>query len=239
MKLHLMLLFGCSTLLALGMLEARTHAATPVPNITPRSGCIIGDSSSAAYAGGTRIADFLYTSAQTAAGWKVNSLAVPGHTIAQQKAVYLADSNKATYDYTIVQIGGNDLKPEEPASAAISRLQDLINTVNAHKKPKALTIISTMLPNRQRLMDIHGAINGPIAYQKFLDINNAIKGGGPTPITGVDCRISCHTALLNDGNGNLAAAYDTGDHTHENNAARQIIARIWNDALATLFMIQD
>ena len=66
----------------------------------------------------------------------------------------------------------------------------------------------------------------------------AIKGNGSTPITGVDFRVSHHTSLLDDGSGNLAAIYDIGDHIHENNAGRQIIARVWRDSLAELELLE-
>jgi hypothetical protein len=183
---------------------------------------------------GTQIADFVYSASETSAGYSVTSIAVPGNTIAQQKTAYLATSNRATFDYTIVQVGLNDLNPAEAASVAIARLQDLIDTINSNKKTGSLVIVSTMTPAKQRLIDVYGATNGAISYQKWLDMNAAIKGEGATPITGASLRISNHTTYLNDGAGNLDAAYDLGDHIHENNAARQIIAHLWRDGLAQL-----
>lgn len=201
------------------------------------SGLALGDSTVAAYAGQNSVTSYLYTSDQLSNGWTVNDVAVPGHTIAQQKTVYLSTASRSTVDYTIAEVGLNDLNPAEAASVAIARLQDLVDTINTNKKVGSLTIISTMTPARQRLIDVYGAINGPLSYQKWLDMNNAIKGLGSTPITGVDYRISNHTPLLDDGVGNLAAIYDTGDHIHENNAARQIIARVWRDSLAELNLL--
>ena len=201
------------------------------------SGLVLGDSTVATYAGGTQIASFIYTEEQINDGWQVTNIAVPGHTIAQQKAVYLSTASRSTVDFTISQIGLNDMNPAEASSVAIARLQDLINTINSNKKIGALTIISTMIPCRQRYIDVYGATNGPIAWQKFLEINEAIKGYGPNPITGVDYRISDHFALLEDGNGNLNPIYDTGDHIHQNNAARQINARVWRDSLAMLNLL--
>jgi hypothetical protein len=197
----------------------------------------IGDSTVATYAGGNQIIDYLYTSDQTTQGWTATSIAVPGHTIAQQKTTYLATANRATFDVTIVQIGLNDLDPSEAASVAIARLQDLITTINANKKVGSKILIATMLPAKQRLIDVLGSTNGLIAQQKYLDINEAIKGNGGTPITGVDYRVSHHTTLLNDGSGNLAAIYDLGDHVHENNAARTIIGHVWRDGLARLSLL--
>ncbi len=201
------------------------------------SGLILGDSTVAAYSGQNSVASYLYTETQTSNGWTAEDIAVPGHTIAQQKTVYLSTASRSTVDYTLVQVGLNDLNPAEASSVAIARLQDLVATVNTNNKAGSLTIISTMIPARQRLIDVYGAINGPLSYQKWLDINNAIKGLGGTPITDVDYRISNHTPLLDDGSGNLAVAYDIGDHIHENNAARQIIARVWRDSLAELSLL--
>jgi len=202
------------------------------------SGLILGDSTIATYAGGTQVADFLYTERQVSDGWTATSIAYPGHTITQQKNTYLATGNRSTVDFTIVQIGLNDLlNPPETTSVVIARLQDLIDTINANKKVGSLVIVSTMNPIKQRLIDSYGTENGLISQQQFLDINNATKGFGPTPITGVDYRISKHTSLLDDGNGNLASIYDTGDHVHENNAARQIIAHVWRDSLAELGLL--
>ncbi len=201
------------------------------------SGLVSGDSTIAAYVGQNSVVSYLYTSDQLANGWTVTSIAVPGNTIDQQKTAYLATVGKELADYTIVQVGLNDLDPSEASSVTIARLQNFINTINANKKVGSVTIISTMTPTKQRLIELYGAVNGPLSYQKWLDINNAIKGLGPNPITGVGYRISNHTPLLDDGSGNLAAIYDTGDHVHENNAARQIIARVWRDSLAELGLL--
>jgi hypothetical protein len=201
------------------------------------TGLVLGDSTVATYAGGTQIANFIYTEAQVTDGWLVTNIAVPGHTIAQQKTVYLSTGSRGTVDYTIVQIGLNDLNPAEASSVAIARLQDLVSTINSNKKSGSKVIISAMIPARQRLIDIYGGTNGPIAQQKWTDINEAIKGNGPTPITGVDYRASSHVALLDDGAGNLDAIYDTGDHIHQNNAARQINARVWRDSLALVGLL--
>lgn len=202
------------------------------------TGLVLGDSTVATHAGGTQISSFLYTEDQLNDGWKVTSIAVPGHTIAQQKKVYLSTESRGTVDYTLVQIGLNDLHPDEASSVAIARLQDLINTINSNKKAGSKVIISAMIPCRKRLIHLYGATKGPISQQKWIDMNKAIKGNGPTPITGVDYRISSHVALLDDGDGNLKRIYDTGDHIHQNNAARKINARVWRDSLAEIGLLR-
>jgi lysophospholipase L1-like esterase len=192
------------------------------------SGIALGDSTVAAYAGGDAVMSFITTSINK------ESMAVPGQTIAQQTAVYAASSYGYNSKWSVIQVGLNDLDPAEAASVAIARLQSLVDAVRARSPASAKVLIAKMTPCRARLITVYGGVNGPIAYQKWLDMNEAITGGGATPITNVDARISAHEPLLNDGSGNLAAPYDTGDNIHENNAGRIIIAQAWTDALTTL-----
>jgi hypothetical protein len=187
---------------------------------------VLGDSTIAAYSGQNSVASYLDYDGD------VVSLAVPGHTINQQLAVWNGAS-RALADVVCVQVGLNDLTPGEAASAAIGRLQALVNEI-ATDAPAARIMIGTMIPCRQRLIDLYGGTNGPIAYQKWLDMNEAISGAGSTPITGVDARATSHTAALNDGSGNLAAAFDLGDGIHENNAGREIVAASWQAEIDVL-----
>lgn len=187
---------------------------------------VLGDSTVAAYAGTNAVTDYLSVPRLT-----VNNLAVPGHTITQQQTVWSAFEAKDQARAVIVQVGLNDLDPAETAAAAIARLQGLVDTVRSRILSGAAILAATMTPCRQRLIDVYGAVNGPVSYQKWLDINTALSGGGATPITGVDGRITAHTAALNDGSGNLAAAYNTGDNIHENNAGRRIVGNAYAPAL--------
>lgn len=132
-----------------------------------------------------------------------------------------------------MQVGLNDLAPTEAASVAVTRLQVLVNSI-ADDAPNARIVVATMTPCRARLIAVYGGTNGEKAYQKWLSMNDAIAGIGGGPITGVDARVTSHTDSLNDGSGNLAAAYDTGDGIHENNAAREIIAAAWQVAIDAL-----
>lgn len=189
----------------------------------------VGDSTVAAYAGGTAIITLV-----DSPRIDVN-VAVPGHTIAQQKTAWLAlDVSKLLTGWVIVQIGLNDLNPAEEAAPAIARLQDLINTIRADIGEYRPLLISKMIPCKQRLIDLYGETNGPIAQAKWEDINDAIAGIGPTPITGVDYRITAHVPLMDDGAGNLKPEFDTGDGIHPNTAGRQVNATAWVNALADL-----
>lgn len=208
-----------------------------VSRLIESHGVIIGNSTIAAYDCGTSgIEVYLMTTADSAAGSTITNIAVPGHTIAQQQAVWEADSDKATYDWVLVEIGLNDLNPAESAATALGRYQELIDTINAQKKSSAVVIVSAMIPCKQRLTDLYGG-SGPAAYQKWIDMNNAIMGGEPNKITGVDYRINKHVTLLNDGSGNLSPAYDCGDHIHQNNVGRQIIASVWREELNYLELL--
>lgn len=167
---------------------------------------------------------------------KVN-VAVGGDTFDGQKDKWNAlNVDPLFVGWVVIQLGLNDLLPSEAASVAIARLQDLVNTVRSKIGMRPL-LIGKMLPCKQRLIDVYGLTNGPIAQQKWVDINNAIAGEGPTPITGVDYRIAEHVPLLDDGNGNLKAEYDSGDHIHENLAGRQIIATAWKKALLEISVV--
>jgi lysophospholipase L1-like esterase len=159
-------------------------------------------------------------------------IAVAGDTIAQQKTAWTARADKATFEAVVVQVGLNDLDPAEAASVAIARLQDLVDTINADVSVPVY--IAQMTPCRARLITVYGGVNGPISYQKWLDINAAIAGTGGTPITGVDGRITSHATSMNDGAGNLLAAYDSGDGIHPNNKGRHVNAAAWYAAISAL-----
>ena len=180
---------------------------------------ILGDSTIVGYAGQSAVTEFIFSS------HVASNLAIPGNTIAQQKTAWQsANVNAQNSAYVVVQVGLNDLSPAEAASTAIARLQDLINTIRGTVGPSVPIFISKMIPCRQRLIDIYGATNGPIAQQKWVDMNEAIAGYGPAPVTGVDGRIVSHVPLMSDANGNLLAIYDTGDGIHPNNAGRIVNA---------------
>lgn len=180
--------------------------------------CVIGDSI---------VADYLtyYETASNIEAFSPATLAVPNHNIAQQKAVWQAvpDSDKSAFSAVIIQVGINNLNPAATVAEIISGLQDLVSTVKATNE----VWLSQITPARQRFITIYGATDGAVVYQKWLDVNAAIEGGGSTPITGADRIITSHVALMNDGSGNLAAAYDTGDGIHPNEGGRAVNANAW------------
>lgn len=205
-----------------------TAAKAPISTLPDRPRvpvvAAMGDSTVATYNGQREVTSYIA---------EIDDLvfAVPAQTIAQQRARWNAMSDRSQFDSVVIQVGLNDLAPGESAATALARLQAFVDDVVALRPANCPLLIGQMTPCRQRLINIYGGTGGPVAYQKWLDMNDAIAGIGPNAITGADGRITAHVSLLDDGSGNLAPAYDTGDGIHENNAGRQIIAEAWEDAL--------
>ena len=186
---------------------------------------VSGDSTVAAYLGYNSVSSYLSTPLT------VHDIAVPGDTIADQKADFdaLPYLDYARFNKVVVQIGLNDVSAAS-ASSKITALQGYVDDIRAKIQPQSKITISKMTPAKQRWIDLFGSTDGATAQTCWTDINEAIAGNGATPITNVDYRASNHATLLDDGAGNLAAAYDHGDHIHENNAGRQIVAASWQAA---------
>jgi len=213
-----------------GTIQGATLAG-PLVGVSVSSGCMIGDSTTAAYVGQQSIGTFLLSSANSLVGSTVQVNAVPGHTINQQKAVWEADPNRSNYDWIFIMIGLNDVGYTETDAAVLARYQALVNSVNASKKASARVFLGTMTPAKARYTFLFGGSNGATAYTQWLNMNAAVMGSGANAITNVDGRISWHTDFLNDGAGNLASIYDTGDQIHETDSARRIIAAAFGSVL--------
>ena len=190
-----------------------TTSGTPI--LTGKSVALIGDSTITNYAcRSQKISDTLFNSTDISNGWTATNLAVAGQTISQQLTVWNNNSNKVTYDIIIIQVGLNDMSTA--TATTLTNYQNLINQINATKKAGAKVYISCMLPCKQRFVDL-GIATG---QSNWIALNNAIMG---STFTGVDGRNNYHVSLLDDGGGNLASAYDCGDHIHENQAGADII----------------
>lgn len=185
----------------------------------------LGDSTVAAYAGGDEILSFITSS------WTKVDVADPGDTVAGQKTAFLASAYKDTAKWAVIQIGHNDVDPAASAGTVIAGIQDLVDTVRLYVPADCKVLVAKMTPARQRYIDLHGATDGATVYAQWQDVNEAIAGAGASPITGVDGRVTSHADDLNDGSGNLDAAYDTGDSIHVNNTGRAIVAAAWETAL--------
>jgi lysophospholipase L1-like esterase len=194
-------------------------------------GCALGDSTVASYspASGVPVASLLM--GLKGRNRPIKSLAIGGATTAQQETQWTGFSEKAGLKWVVIQVGLNDLDPAEAVSVAIGRIQGLVDEVNASKPAGCQVYIAQMIPCYARLVTRYGAGSpADTAYAKWQAMNQAIAGGGGTPITGVDGRITAHAAAMDDGVGNLAA-YDSGDGIHPNNAGRRVIADAWRPFL--------
>ena len=209
-------------------------AQKSICNSTSSKGLIIGDSTIGA--GGTGllgIDSYLLEPADVANGSTVFNQAAWVDSINTQLSKYLADSNKNIYDWVIVQLGLNDINLTDNISVAIGKYQNLINQINSNKKTDCLVIVNTMTPARGWWIANYGTTNGNALHAKWQLLNDAIMGGGATPITGVNFRNSAHTSALSDGDGYLANIYDSGDKLHENNLGRELVAASFRRSLAS------
>jgi hypothetical protein len=191
--------------------------------------CVMGDSTVAALSGVAPIAPRVASFCGGAVCGRYD-VAESGRKIAEQKASFIALSDKSALDAVVIQIGLNDVKGRVGEGLAttvtvIADLQDLVATVRAAVSASCRIYIAQMTPCRQWL---ESATDGAAAYAAWLAVNEAIAGGGATPITGVDRRITSHVAQLADGSNNLLAIYDyNDDHVHTSSEARWINAQAW------------
>lgn len=153
-------------------------------------------------------------------------VAKSGDKIADQKTLWTALANKTALEVVIVQIGQNDVKGRVGAGTAttatvIADYQDLIDTIGTDA-PQADIYVSCMTPSK---VWQDAAANPAASYAAWLALNEAIAGNGSTPITGVAGRITSHATDMNDGSGNLLAAYDyNNDGVHPGNDGRFVNA---------------
>lgn len=202
------------------LLKIRGNLA--IPNVS--TGLAIGDSTIAPGNGKAYgIADIFFTTEEKAAGNICHSQAVPGDTIAGQRAIWNANNNKTQYDWVVVQIGLNDMDTTD-INGTIGAYQDFINSIRSGGKAELIIVASCMLPCKQRWTDL-GWANG---QSNWIALNNAIM----STITNVDKRLDSHVAVLGDGNGNLKSEYDSGDHIHENDAGAVVIKDAWRSCFA-------
>ncbi len=158
-------------------------------------------------------------------------LAVTGFTIAQSKTALaaVAVALKSSMKTVFIHVGLNDCDPAVETATTIAAYQDLVNTVKGVVAVGAKIIGCAMIPFKQAFIYRYGADDGLLAYQKWLDVNEAIMGGGASPITGLTLAVNSHSIAMNDGTGQLAAQYldVTGPDYHENEAGRILIKDMW------------
>ena len=185
---------------------------------------ILGDSTVAGFAGMHPVSSFLH-------GVEADVLALPGHTIAQQRGIWASRRGHA-HDAVIIQLGLNDLKPGRTATVIVAELQALIDRVRADSRRDCPIYVSKMSPARARWVASFGQAEGERVQRTWEKVNAAIAGDGPAPVRRVDGRVVAHVPKLADARGNLRPEFDTGDGIHLNDAGRRIVAAAWQAALA-------
>jgi hypothetical protein len=140
----------------------------------------------------------------------------------------------------MIMVGLGDVRFDatEPDAVTIARYQDLVNTINAGKKAEARVVTATLTPLKSTLIAEWGPVDGLTGYNHWLAMNAAITGTGGNPVTGMVASVNEHTDLITE-DGSLKSIYDCGDHIHENNLARQLIARCWHSVLAGVGFFPD
>lgn len=153
--------------------------------------------------------------------YEISDIATSGDTISAQVTKWGSVPNKSQIKAVFVEIGLNDLALT--TSALITAYQNYVNQIRTDIGVSGKIIGCTMIPcNRS-------------SDQQWIDLNQAILGGGATPITGLDSTIDTVNTALNNGSNGLAVAYDSGDALHENTAGRQIISNLYDSKLNELF----
>lgn len=199
------------------------------------SGLIIGTSIDTTYPSANfRVDSFLITKTDSAVGNTVKMQARPGSTILQQESIYLADANKATYDWIDFRLGANDVGDTTTyptVQSLVDAYQKLVDTVSATKKTSCKILLSAETPALSRYITLYGATIGTKIWTRLSQLNESVMGGTLggiyTKITGVQYRENYGFKYLDDGNGNLAVPYDTSSldaGIHPNNAGKKMMA---------------
>lgn len=150
-----------------------------------------------------------------------NDCAITGDTPQGQQTKFLALRDKEQCRVVFVFIGHNSLNDAN----LMTNYQTLINAIRTATSASCKIILNTLLPSTSW----SGAA-------RWTTLNEAIRGGGATPITGADGYIDVANSTLNNGSNGLVPIYsENGDDSgHENAAGRQVIAALWDAKLDEL-----
>lgn len=205
----------------------------PPPVPTAFKLVFIGDSLLDNYGGMPRISTLYFTPEQISAGCVAVNLAVSGHQIANQIAVWDAYDEKDTVNAAYIQIGINNLNPFAQPNPLVyaSELQGLIDDVRAGIGAEGKIIVGVMTP-WHGYMDANMSVeNAALWYQLWLDVNAAYL----SETTGVDVYVTENRDTLMEGAGYLKAEYDIGDHLHTNADGRYAMVIPIQAAINPLF----
>jgi len=184
--------------------------------------CVIGDSIIDGILGAVKVSSLL-----NATGTKTD-IAHQGDDINDQLILWnaLSGAVQSAMDYVFIQVGLNDTDYTEAASVAMTRYQGLVDQIRLDTTD-CIIVTGAMTPARQVFINADGAVNGAIAWQKVLDMNESIMGGGGFPITDTDLVTDTHFHYLRTSVDNLRLKYDVGDFIHPTTKAKKIIAHSW------------
>jgi hypothetical protein len=203
-------------------------------DIDAANGVILGDSIVAAYSSYSSVGSRILTATESRS-LGIVSYAYPGQTVTQQTTAWTnaAQRGDSAVEWIIVHVGVNDFIAGDSAATVTTRLQTLITDINT-QNPTAKILLSPILPCKAN------ASIGATIWARIETYNDNIAGTGGTPITGSNITVIAYWTAMDDGAGNMIAAYEltdtgaAGDGLHENTAGRIYVAGVYRAALVAL-----
>lgn len=160
-------------------------------------------------------------------GWLGTNIAWPadGDVLQLYRWGELDPSLKLKFDYVVSMNGNNMINYVTPTATSIAAYQNLINVIRSEVKPSCKIIVCTLTPAQDVYATPPTAAAVLANRQAF---NEAVKGNGPTPLTGWDFVVTQHTSYMDDGAYSLKSIYYEwgSDHLHPNKAGRDVIADV-------------
>ncbi len=153
--------------------------------------------------------------------YNCTNIAFSGASINQQQESWntLSSEVKKSFDFILLEVGINSINSN--SHNFVDAYQEMVNDMNASKKEGCKIIAATLTPAKAvRFME------------HWFELNEAIRGEGPNPITGIDFVMTTNTTELDKNNDYyLDELYNSGDGIHPNNEGKLIIK---NNYLAVL-----
>jgi hypothetical protein len=211
------------------VLDMRQYIQRELKMFRAGEGVCLGDSTSAAFAGQHSLGSLIYTADEDPLQARVAMLATPSDTAAGQLAKWNTAGPKGwpgqLWAFVLIEINGL-IENGENASTALGQINNLCNAVRASNVGTRI-IVMPPLPCKARMIARLGATAGAACYAEWQTLKGLVLAGG---VTAANVTLP-FPAALDDGLGNLAAAYDIGDGIHENDTARALIAAAVRAAL--------
>lgn len=128
----------------------------------------------------------------------------------------LSTEQKQSFDYILLEVGINSITSD--AVYHVLYYQQLITQINEDKKAGCKIIAATLTPAGGSTLGMN--------YEHWLELNAAIRGEGPNPITGIDVVMTTNTTGLDkNSDWHLDAEFEKAepDHVHPNAAGYKVI----------------